>query len=485
MVYPENIDRFQAKLNKKLDGSMYVIEEELPVTNGVYDGQLAHDNIVNTSLKVYTGSKYTGNQILNFIISIPSETPWKRYIRIFSNTEKVYVTYQTPGDTVEADDMNLVQDSITASQEALENYKNDMNIRLNPTESKLAGIASGAGTAGSATDAVIGNRTIDDTVTAASGADTPTRLWSKLGNMIKQITGKTAWYTSPAISLETVNTKFGTSGHSHNGTAGNGPKITSAGLAAGAVDDAAIGSRTVTDTTVPSTDTGVLTALLSGLGNMIKSITGKSSWRTAPSKNLEDLNNHMGAGDTAHAVTVANGAAGFMTGVDKAKLDTVALNANNYTHPSTHPASIITQDSSNRFVTDAEKSTWNGKQNALGFTPENAAKKGVANGYADLDVNGKIPDSRISATFVTQDQLGSSGNGDMLKSIYDTNNNGKVDSAEAADTVPWSGVSGKPSLFAPAVHKASHAAGGGDPLTPADIGAMSKGPLTWNQLMGV
>ena len=30
-----------------------------------------------------------------------------------------------------------------------------------------------------------------------------------------------------------------------------------------------------------------------------------------------------------------------------------------YTHPSNHPASMITQDASNRFVSDAEKSTWN------------------------------------------------------------------------------------------------------------------------------
>lgn len=36
-----------------------------------------------------------------------------------------------------------------------------------------------------------------------------------------------------------------------------------------------------------------------------------------------------------------------------------------YTHPANHPASIITQDANNRFVTDAEKSTWNAKQNAL------------------------------------------------------------------------------------------------------------------------
>jgi hypothetical protein len=36
-----------------------------------------------------------------------------------------------------------------------------------------------------------------------------------------------------------------------------------------------------------------------------------------------------------------------------------------------HGASDITQSSSYRFVTDTEKSTWNGKQDALGFTPLN------------------------------------------------------------------------------------------------------------------
>lgn len=30
-----------------------------------------------------------------------------------------------------------------------------------------------------------------------------------------------------------------------------------------------------------------------------------------------------------------------------------------YTHPTNHPASIITQDTNNRFVTDAEKNAWN------------------------------------------------------------------------------------------------------------------------------
>lgn len=60
--------------------------------------------------------------------------------------------------------------------------------------------------------------------------------------------------------------------------------------------------------------------------------------------------------------------------------------------------------------------------------------------------------------------------GDMLKSIYDTNNNGKIDYAQAADSVPWSGVDGKPSVFPPAAHTHDY---------------LPKGPLTWNQLKGV
>jgi hypothetical protein len=40
-----------------------------------------------------------------------------------------------------------------------------------------------------------------------------------------------------------------------------------------------------------------------------------------------------------------------------------------------HPPSIITQDASNRFVTDAEKDTWNAKQASLGYTAENVANK--------------------------------------------------------------------------------------------------------------
>ena len=44
------------------------------------------------------------------------------------------------------------------------------------------------------------------------------------------------------------------------------------------------------------------------------------------------------------------------------------------------------------------------------------------------------------------------GTGDMVKVVYDTDNDGKVDSAEVADSVAWAGVSGKPSTFPPTTH---------------------------------
>ena len=70
---------------------------------------------------------------------------------------------------------------------------------------------------------------------------------------------------------------------------------------------------------------------------------------------------HIGATGTAHG-TATTSVAGFMSAADKTKLDGVATGATAYAHPASHPASIITQDASNRFVSDTEKATWNGKE---------------------------------------------------------------------------------------------------------------------------
>lgn len=59
--------------------------------------------------------------------------------------------------------------------------------------------------------------------------------------------------------------------------------------------------------------------------------------------------------------------------------------------------------------------------------------------------------------------------GDMLKSIYDTNNNGKADHA---DNVDWSGILNLPQTFSPSPH--NH-----------DSLYLPKRALTWNELKGV
>jgi hypothetical protein len=57
-----------------------------------------------------------------------------------------------------------------------------------------------------------------------------------------------------------------------------------------------------------------------------------------------------------------------------------------------------------------------------------------------------------------------SGTGDMLKSVYDTNNNNIVD---AAESVPWTGVTGKPATFSPSPHASTHLSAGSDPIAIA------------------
>ena len=50
---------------------------------------------------------------------------------------------------------------------------------------------------------------------------------------------------------------------------------------------------------------------------------------------------------------------GLMSATYAKKLDGIETGANKYIHPTSHPATIITQDSTHRFVTDAEKTLWN------------------------------------------------------------------------------------------------------------------------------
>lgn len=58
--------------------------------------------------------------------------------------------------------------------------------------------------------------------------------------------------------------------------------------------------------------------------------------------------------------------------------------ADAYVHPANHPASIITQDASNRFVTDAEKASWDAKQPAGNYATGGGTATGTNTGDQDL-----------------------------------------------------------------------------------------------------
>ena len=71
--------------------------------------------------------------------------------------------------------------------------------------------------------------------------------------------------------------------------------------------------------------------------------------------------------------------AGTLTGAEKIPIGrvggTTAISTttgallNRANHTGTQPATTVAEDSTHRFATDAEKSAWNAKQPALGFTP--------------------------------------------------------------------------------------------------------------------
>lgn len=104
------------------------------------------------------------------------------------------------------------------------------------------------------------------------------------------------------------------------------------------------------------------------------------------------------------------------TTVEKNKLANIQAGANKYTHPSTHPASMILESTTNRFASDAEKNSWNSKAEIS-------------------DIPTKVGQLQNDKNYVTHSELGEAGLGDMSKGVYDTNNNGKVDIAEVAETV--------------------------------------------------
>lgn len=161
-------------------------------------------------------------------------------------------------------------------------------------------------------------------------------------------------------------------------------------------------------------DISTVTGLQTALDSKVDKVAGE---RLINASEITKLSNQSGTntGDQdlsgLATITALNNKVDKVTGkslLSDAEIARLAT-LENYTHPANHPPSIITQDASNRFVTDAEKAAWNAKQSALGYTAENSANKNTADGYAGLGWDGKLissqlPSITISDTFVTASQ---------------------------------------------------------------------------------
>jgi len=150
---------------------------------------------------------------------------------------------------------------------------------------------------------------------------------------------------------------------------------------------------------------GEITGTLSSQTDLSNALSGKSDVHSHPyaadnhghaelhSNSLDHANtlDHAAGSDNQDlsGLVVKVAGSSLVPDTEITKLAGVEAGANAYIHPANHSPSIITQDSSNRFVTDTEKSAWNGK--AAGSHSHAA---GDVTGTAVVDNDARLSDAR-------------------------------------------------------------------------------------------
>lgn len=256
-------------------------------------------------------------------------------------------------------------------------------------------------------------------------------LWDSVNDRLYLCTGGTTWIVSSGEITDT-NTTYGISAETTTG--GANLRLTGSDASTDNVKIAAGANITVTRTdadtiTIASTDTVYTHPTLTARSIDTDGIEVLDTLTS-------DTNGHVTAATKRTLPTATTLLPGVMSATDKLKLDGVADNANNYTHPANHPASIITQDTNNRFVTDAEKATWNAKASTDVATTSvaglmSAGDKTKLNGIADgAEVN------------VNADWLAASGDALILnKPTLGTA--AALNTGTAQGNIPILGVNGK------------------------------------------
>ncbi len=113
---------------------------------------------------------------------------------------------------------------------------------------------------------------------------------------------------------------------------------------------------------------------------------------------------------------------------EKTKLAGIETGANNYVHPASHPATMITEDTAHRFVSDTEKAAWNGKLDAGNIKA--GANVSVSVSGSDVTISATGGGSGSSVGVV--DNLESTSTTDALSANQGRVLKGEVDGKAAA-----------------------------------------------------
>ena len=444
----KQIYNFIARLNKR-DNPYTIVDEQVILTEGKWEGFLAHDQVIEKTIEIYTLPNKEGERVFAYTLDKKEEV-WKTYLKVFSQSEALYITYETYGDMVEAEDINQLQGAAYYLENFIENVKN-----------KLASHE-------------------EDKVRHITGKERES--WnSRAFQKDLEVTNQNLQMTNE--NLEATNQNLGLTQQellSHKNAKDNPHTVTKHQVGLGNVEDIQQASKAEfilhkEDLSNPHQ----VTKAQVGLGNLDNiQQASKVEFNTHAADNIK----HITAAERTLWNTVSNkvdkiSGKGLSTEdytpAEKSKLSGIEANANRYVHPN---------DANTRHVTDAEKSAWNGKANAShgnhvpstqsannkkflrcdntwqDVTPGNIGAAAASHTHDDR----YYTESEANAKFVSKEDLGAAGYGDMTKAIYDTNNSGIVDKAEA---VAWDGITGKPPTFPPSTHSHAYADITGKPST--------------------
>lgn len=320
-----NITKFNEKFNK-LDGNIYTVEEKVDLTNGIYEAALIHDNVDSSTVNVYTGSKLTGNKVNTYVLSTPSLTPWKTSIRVLSNVTPVYITYETTGDQVEAEDVNNLQTAVNDTQTAVNNEV----ARAAAAETVLTTNLNAESSRAKAAENTLTSNLTAESARAAAAETTLTNtintnkpVWddkytkNEVDNKFSQYTTNMDWKESVA-NFAAIATTYP--------TPADGWTVN--------VNDTDITYRYNGSSWIPISANSIPLATASVDGKMA----------AADKSKLDGI----AAAATKTAASSTNG------NIKNNDVEVVV-----YTHPATHAPGIIVQDANNRFSTDSEKTNWN------------------------------------------------------------------------------------------------------------------------------